>query len=82
MPRRRGSYFAHFAEEGKELKTQFERSLRSDGSPAVIVGPRLPKPHSLVLLRHYFAPVESAAVSRPEFGYYGWGTWVGQWQRE
>jgi hypothetical protein len=36
--RRLGSYFAHFAEEGKELETQFERSPRSDGFPTVIVG--------------------------------------------
>jgi hypothetical protein len=35
---RRGSYFAHFAEEGKELETQFERSPRNDGFPGVIVG--------------------------------------------
>src|SRR6516162_1558484 len=34
---RRGSYLAHFDEEGKELETQFERSPRSDGFPAVIV---------------------------------------------
>jgi hypothetical protein len=79
---RRGSYFAHFAEEGKELETQFERSSRSDGFPAVMV--RATAAQAVIPWRS--CVISSATRIRrgfsAEFGYYGWGTWVGQWQRE
>ena len=65
MPRRRGSYFAHFAEEGKELETQFERSPRSDGFPAVSFRGPAQAVIPSCSLRQYLAPVESAVVSRP-----------------
>ncbi len=82
LPRRRTLTSRILLKKARSSKLNSREAQGVTASQPSQLGPRLPKPSFLGALASLSRASRIRRGFSAEFGYYGWGTWVGQWQRE